>query len=697
MDMKETQTSQAKTMVVDDLQENRKAARKKRSPFSIIFEVLLYVAIIVFCIFVVPTYILQRTVVDGNSMQDTLQNGDSLLVNKFIYRIHDPERYDIIVFYPKGHDVDEYYVKRIYGLPGETVYIDNNSIYINGKKIDDPYAKDAMDDSQIELGTNGKQVTYKEIKYKDFQNDINALGTALINLGLKDKRVAIISKNRYEWILSYVSVLNGTGIAVPLDKGLPEEETESSLQRSYAEAIIFANDYMDTMKKFKASGTTDVTKFICMDQISDEEKQAGFLYLGDLIEEGSKLVENGNREFIDAKIDDNKMSIILFTSGTTSKSKAVMLSHRNIASNISAMNRVENFLSTDVNMAFLPFHHTFGSTGILIFLNHGCTNVFCDGIRHIQANMKEYKVSIFVCVPLLIESMYKKIDKEIKKQGKDKLIKFVTPISNFLLKFGIDIRRKVFKSVIDNLGGALREIISGASGLDPKVAKAFNDFGILTIQGYGLTETSPVLAAENENCIRYGSIGFPMSGVTLKVDNPNEQGIGELIAKGPNVMLGYYENEEATNEAIKEGWFHTGDLAKQDKDGYFFITGRKKNVIVLKNGKNIYPEELETLVGKLPYVDECMVFGYPKEDDLVISVKIVYNKDYVKDNFAGFTQEQLKEKIWEDIKEINGGLTNYKHMKKLIITDEPMIKTSTAKIKRHEEMSKILAEEGAIK
>ena len=182
--------------------------------------------------------------------------------------------------------------------------------------------------------TNGKQVTYKEIKYKNFQNDINALGTALINLGLKDKRVAIISKNRYEWILSYVSILNGTGIAVPLDKGLPEEETESSLQRSYAEAVIFANDYMDTMKKFKASGATDVTKFICMDQISDEEKKAGFLYLGDLIEEGKKLVENGNREFIDAKIDDNKMSIILFTSGTTSKSKAVMLSHRNIASNI---------------------------------------------------------------------------------------------------------------------------------------------------------------------------------------------------------------------------------------------------------------------------------------------------------------------------------------------------------------------------
>ena len=543
---------------------------------------------------------------------------------------------------------------------------------------------------KIKLG----EENYKTYTHSEIRDMVNYLGTALISLGLKNKRIAVIGENRYEWELAYLSIVCGTGIVVPLDKSLPANELEELIERSEVEAIFYSRKYEEIVEKIKYSEKNKLKHLISMD--SDIHKE-GVYSEKELIEKGKGLVDSGNREFIDAKIDDNKMSIILFTSGTTSKSKAVMLSHRNIASNISAMNRVELFLSTDVNMAFLPFHHTFGSTGILIFLNHGCTNVFCDGIRHIQANMKEYKVSIFVCVPLLIESMYKKIDKEIKKQGKDKLIKFVTPISNFLLKFGIDIRRKVFKSVIDNLGGALRAIISGASGLDPKVAKAFNDFGILTIQGYGLTETSPVLAAENENCIRYGSIGFPMPGVTLKVDNQNEQGIGELIAKGPNVMLGYYENEEATNEAIKEGWFHTGDLAKQDKDGYFFITGRKKNVIVLKNGKNIYPEELETLVGKLSYVDECMVFGYPKDDDLVISVKIVYNKDYVKDNFAGFTQEQLKEKIWEDIKEINGGLTNYKHMKKLIITDEPMIKTSTAKIKRHEEMSKILAEEGAIK
>lgn len=539
---------------------------------------------------------------------------------------------------------------------------------------------------------NAENITYREIKYKEFEKEINSLGTALIDMGMKNKRIAVIGKNRYEWILSYVAVVNGTGIVVPLDKGLPDEEIRSSLERSKTDCVIFAKDYIDCMKKIKEENTTQIEKFICMDELSEAEKEEGFSYLGDLLENGKKLLEAGNKEFVNAEIDNNKMSVILFTSGTTSKSKAVALSHRNIASNIEAMNKVEGIRSTDVNMAFLPLHHTFGCTGILLFLNHGCTNVFCDGIRHIQSNLKEYKVSVFVCVPLLIEAMYKKIEKEIEKQGKTKLIKVATGVSNSLLKVGIDVRRKLFKDIINNLGGNLRLIISGASALDKKVAKAFNDFGILTIQGYGLTETSPVLAAENENCIKYGSIGLSMPGVTLKIDNPNEQGIGELIAKGPNVMLGYYENQEATDEVIKDGWFHTGDLARQDKDGYFFITGRMKNVIVLKNGKNIYPEELETLIGKLPYVEESMVFGYPKDDDLVASVKIVYNKDYVKQNFGDISEEELYNKIWTDVKQINQELTNYKHIKKLIISDEPMIKTTTAKIKRFEEIKKILAQ-----
>lgn len=286
--------------------------------------------------------------------------------------------------------------------------------------------------------------------------------------------------------------------------------------------------------------------------------------------------------------------------------------------------------------------------------------------------------------------MYKKIWKEIEKQRKAKLIKTVIPITNFLLKFGIDIRRKIFKDIINQLGGHIRFVVSGASAIDKKVAKGFNDFGILTVQGYGLTETSPVLTAENENYIRYGSIGYPLANVEVKIDKPNEEGIGEIIAKGPNIMMGYYENEEATKEVLKDGWFYTGDLGYQDKDGYIFMAGRKKNVIVLKNGKNVYPEELEILVNNLPYVEESMVFGMPKEDDLVVSAKIVYSKEYLEE--YNLSSQEMKEKVWQDIKKINQNLPNYQHIKNIIVTDEPMIKTTTAKVKRFEELEKIVKE-----
>lgn len=535
------------------------------------------------------------------------------------------------------------------------------------------------------------EINYKNITYKMMGEHIDAFGTALVNMGYKDKRIAIISPNRYEWALSYITVLSGVGIAVPLDKGLPEEEVELSLKRSYADIVIFDKKDVEMMKRIKDNNVCSVKEYICMDELE------GYKSVYSVIEEGKKLLENGNREFLDAKIESDTMSIILFTSGTTSMAKAVMLSQRNIVSNIYALTKAEKVYPTDVNLAFLPFHHTFGSTGLLWFLSNGVTNVFCDGLRYIAQNLKEYKVSVFVCVPLLIEAMYKKIEHEIEKQGKTKTVKFGLKLSKFLLFFGIDIRRKLFKQIIDQLGGNVRFIVSGASALDKKVEKGFNDFGMLTVQGYGLTETAPVLVAENAKYNRYGSIGYPMVNVEIKIDNPNEQGIGEIIAKGPNVMLGYYKNEEATNEVIEvkeDGrWFHTGDLGYIDKDGYIYVTGRKKNVIVLKNGKNIYPEEIESVISKLPYVSESMVFGYPKDDDLIVSVKIVYNKDYIKEKYGEKTQEEIQEMIWNDIKDINNNLTSYKHMKKLIITDEPMIKTTTAKIKRYEEIKNIIESE----
>ena len=529
---------------------------------------------------------------------------------------------------------------------------------------------------------DGKNVDYEKITYKRFMDEINFLGTALIDLGLKDTKVAIIGKNRYEWMVAHFAVINGTGISVPLDKGLPAGEIENSLIMSGCETIVFEKDYLDTIKEIKNKNTTNLKKFICMDDIEDES----VLTIKTLLNKGKTLLENGDKRFLKAEIDNEKLSILVFTSGTTSASKGVMLSHKNIVSNIYGLDSFEKIYPTDVNMAFLPFHHTFGSTGLLYLLHHGATNVFCDGIRHIQENLKEYKVTMFICVPLIIEAMYKKIMTQVEKQGQTKKVKFGIKLTRFLLKFGIDIRRKVFKQIIDNLGGSLRFIISGASGIDRKVAEAFNDFGFLTVQGYGLTETSPVLFAENENNIKYGSVGLPLINVEAKIENKNEDGIGEIIAKGPNVMLGYYENKEETDKVLKDGWFYTGDLGYFDKDGFLFITGRKKNVIVLKNGKNIYPEEIEQVISNLSYVAENMVYGKEKDDDLLLSAKIVYNKEYMDEKYPGKTEEEIKEIIWKDIKEINKTMPQYKHVKNIVVTDKPMIKTTTAKIKRFEEM-----------
>ena len=529
---------------------------------------------------------------------------------------------------------------------------------------------------------NGKNVSYKKITYKELNEDINAFGTALLSIGLKGKRVAIIGKNRYEWILSYVTILNGVGIAIPLDKGLPEQEIITSLQRSKADIIIFEENMADLMKKIKDENTTNLKTFILMDNIEKYD----FLNIPKLIEKGKEEVKKGNKEYIDAEIDNNKMSVILFTSGTTSLAKAVMISHRNIASNVAALRYEQPFCSTDTNIAFLPFHHMYGSTCILLMISAGVNNVFCDGLRHIQENLKEYKVSVFVCVPLILEAMHKKIMHTIDKTGQRKKFEFGKKLSKALLKVGIDVRRKIFKTVLDELGGEVRAVISGAAALNKQVAEDFNAFGIYTVEGYGLTETAPVVAGENIHTMGHNSVGKPLCNVEVKIEDPNEEGIGEIAVKGPNVMLGYYENEEDTKAVLKDGWFYTGDLGYYNKKGYLCIAGRQKSVIVLKNGKNIYPEEIETLINTLPYVEESMVFGYPKGDDLIISAKIVYNKEYFKNT----SKEDIEDKVWKDIKNINKELTIFKHIKKIIVTDEPMIKTTTAKVKRFEEIKKIL-------
>lgn len=534
----------------------------------------------------------------------------------------------------------------------------------------------------------GKNKIYENITYKTLLEQINSLGTKLYDLGLKNKRIAILGRNRYEWTLGHLTTLLGGMISIPLDKDLQIDELENSLIRSKADAIYFDEKYIDKIEEIKNKNNTNIKEYICM------SKMAGYNDIHTLREEGKKLLESGNKEYISAKINENEMAILLFTSGTTSKSKAVMLSQKNIASNIYAMQKVEDIRSTDSNLAFLPMHHIFESTCLIMMLACGVKTSFPDGLRYVSQNLKEYEVSVFVGVPLLVEAIYNKVVKEIDKQGKTALIKNAIKISNFLLKFHIDIRRKLFKQIIDQLGGKMRFVISGGAPLDPKVQKGFIDLGIDMVQGYGLTETSPVIAAENKFKSKNGSIGVPMENVTIEIVNKDENGIGELRAKGPNIMLGYYENEEETNNVLKDGWFYTGDLGYIDKDGFIFITGRQKNMIVLKNGKKIFPEEIETLVNRINLVEECMVFGMPDEvnkDDVKLSVKVVYNKDEVKQQYGDISFDEIRDIIWERIKnEVNTTVPRYKHIMNMILTDKELIKTTTKKVKRNEELKEIL-------
>ena len=528
----------------------------------------------------------------------------------------------------------------------------------------------------------GKEISYENVTYEQFGKQVNFLGTGLLKLGLAGKRIAIIAKNRYEWALSYIAVLLGNMTVVPLDKGLTDIEIRNSLVQSKADCVIFEEKYFDSINQMKQEGHIELKELICMDKMEQVKS----------IEDVISLGKNENiQDYINMKIDSDEMKILLFTSGTTSSSKGVMLTHRNITENIYSMKCVETFFPTDVNLAFLPFHHTFGSTGQLVMLSSGVATAFPDGLRYIAENFKEYNVSVFVGVPLLIEAIYRKIEKAIEKQGKTKLIRSVKKISNCLLKFGMDVRRKLFKQIIDQLGGNMRMIISGAASLDKTVAKGLNELGIRVIQGYGLTETSPVISAENDKYIKYGSVGFPMKNVSVEIVDKDEKGIGEIRVKGPNVMLGYYENEEATKEILQDGWFYTGDLGYVDEEGFIFITGRKKNVIVLKNGKKVFPEELEELVNQIDVVKESMVFGFPKEDDVDVSVKIQYDEEIRKEKYLGKSEEEFEKTVWNQIKEINKKMPKYKYIKHMILTTEDFIKTTTAKIKRFEEIKKILS------
>ncbi len=534
-----------------------------------------------------------------------------------------------------------------------------------------------------------------ETTYSEFKDEVIGLGTALIRkLGLKDTRIAIIGENTHYWYTAYMTMLCGVGIAVPIDKELPENEIENVLKRSKASAVIFSKKKEEVIKRV-APNLPDVKYFIEMN--SDSSLEDRFVGIEHLIEEGKTLVKNGDDSYMKIEIDPDEFKVLLFTSGTTSNAKGVMLCNRNLAQNINAASAYVDLRPDDRLMSILPLHHTYESSiGFLYPFAMGASVSICQGLKYIVPDLKETNPTALLTVPLLVENLYKKINANIKKSKKDGVVNSMIHVTNALKAVGVDIKRKVFAEIYDNLGGRIRIIVSAAAPIDAKIGKWLEDIGITFLQGYGLTETAPIAALTPDFQTKIGSAGKAVVDAELKIDNPNENGEGEVLIKSKTLMLGYYEDEEATEESIfeenGERWFRSGDIGYLDQDGFLFITGRCKNVIVTQNGKNIYPEEIELMLGNIPEIKECMVYGKKdeKEDkELIISARVIPNYEEIEAKYGkNLSDEEVHKIIWEKIKDVNKQLTSYKAIKNLEIKKDEFVKTTTMKIKRYAELKK---------
>lgn len=542
----------------------------------------------------------------------------------------------------------------------------------------------------LERPNHDHKAKFEEFTYERFGNDAINLGTGLMKyLNLANERIIIIGENTYYWYVSYFSILCGAGIAVPVDKELPNNEIENVIKRSHAAAVIYSKKKKDAIDKIK-DNLPMVKYFIEMN--SNDGVQGRDVGIEHVIAEGKKLTDAGNTEYMDVEIDPEEFKFLIFTSGTTSQAKGVMLCHRNLAENVNAVSKYVKIYERDIFFSVLPLHHTYESSiGALLPFANGSSVAICGGLRYIVPDMQEAKPTAMLAVPLLVESLYKKINQSIEKSGKAGLVNSMLHLTNALKSVGIDIKRKVFKEIYDNLGGNMRIIVSAAAPIDKKIGKWVQDIGIEFLQGYGLTETAPIAALTPECDPRVGSVGLPVNCAQIKIHNPNENGEGEIWIKSQTLMLGYYEDEEATKEVVHDGWFNSGDIGYQDKDGYVYVTGRSKNVIVTQNGKNIYPEEIELLLSKIPEIQECMVYGkeVEGEKELIISVKVIPNMEEIE-NLHGkdLSEEEIHKIIWNKIKEVNKGLTSYKAIKNLEIKHDEFAKTTTMKIKRYVELQK---------
>ena len=515
------------------------------------------------------------------------------------------------------------------------------------------------------------------VSYLDFKKDVISLGTSLIDLKLEGAPIAIVGKNSYSWITAYFACAI-TGIVVPIDKELHIDDIINFINISNTKALIADEKYIKSI----LSNSSKLKNELVLINI-DNSNIENTLNLEKLIADGNKLIQDGNQDFNNIVINPDDMHVLLFTSGTTGNAKGICLSHKNICSNVMSVAQIVKVDKSTSLLSILPVHHTYECTlGHILPLYGGGCIAYCDGLRYISKNINEYKPSFVICVPLLLKNMYRKIVKALKDSLPEK---YFNNDKHFMDNMPAILRFFVKRKVKKSLGGNVKTFIVGAAAIDPQIIESFFKLGFKALQGYGLTECSPLVAGNNDIFYKADSVGLPIPNVEYKINNPDSDGNGEIIVKGPNVMLGYYNDPEATDNVMKKGWFYTGDLGHIDKDGFLYITGRCKSVIVTQNGKNIYPEEIEYYLDQYPFVAECIVIGVNnnKDKETLVCAKILPNVDEFKKVYGdNLGKKDIEQEIKKIVFEVNNRLPNYKHIKDYKILEEPLEKTTTQKIKR---------------
>ncbi len=524
---------------------------------------------------------------------------------------------------------------------------------------------------------------YRPILYKEMKHNVDALGTRLMDLGLKGEKVAVIGENSYRWVVSYLGITNGTGVVVPLDRELPPKEIANLMKRANVSAIIYSQKLEDTVE----TALTEVEGVRYRINMTAKEHQENVLSFDKLLEEGAALMEQGDRRFLDAEIDREAMCTLLFTSGTTGLAKGVMLSHKNITANVYNMSKYVNIRQPGIGLSVLPMHHSYEMTcHIFTGCYQGMCIAICEGLKHIQKNMKESRATVMLGVPLVFETMHKRIWKQAENSGKAPVMRKMVALSRKLKLYNKPKTvKKIFAQIHQSIGDNMALFIAGGAAINPDVVRDYEAMGLPMIQGYGMTENAPIIAVNRDYYSKADSVGKPMPGTEVKIIDQDKDGIGEIICRGPSVMIGYYDNPEATAEVLKDGWLYTGDYGRFDSEGFLYICGRKKNVIVTKNGKNVFPEEVEYYLQQSKYVEEVIVYGTldEKSGDTIIRAEIFPDFEALKERLGEAGEEETRRFMKTVIDEANEQMPLYKRVKRFKLRQEEFEKTTTRKIKRH--------------